>query len=253
MKPEEALETLVSNALYSGDVGEIVECERVLKNFIDKQIPKEVETESDGWAKREVELAKAEDCSDIYGGRCYDSALKAYNSLLEDEHSGYSIMVTKQILNRLIDIKPLTPIEDTPDIWEKCARSDDQGYDTYQCKRMSSLFKDVYPDGTIRYSDTDRVSYHDRAHDSYWINKRYRDFVDIHYPINMPYYPSDEKFVFECETYGKEIGSYDIWADLCLRLPGGKVIELDMYWKETEDGDVRISREEFEELKKTRV
>ena len=37
---------------------------------------------------------------------------------MRDGHSGFSIQITKSILNRLIDGKCLTPIEDTPDIWE---------------------------------------------------------------------------------------------------------------------------------------
>lgn len=75
------------------------------------------------WAKREVELAcKRENPNKKpgefdYGCACYESALKALNSLAEDGHSGFSMSITKQILNRLIDGKPLTPIEDTDDVW----------------------------------------------------------------------------------------------------------------------------------------
>ena len=75
------------------------------------------------WAKKEVELAKIIEAKDLkegefdYGGACYDSALKAFNSLTEDGHSGMSIKIAKQILNRLIDGSPLTPIEDREDIW----------------------------------------------------------------------------------------------------------------------------------------
>ena len=84
------------------------------------------------WAKREIELAFKRDHENSpkekfddkfnYGCACYASALKAFKSLLDDEHSGASIMITKSILNRLIDGKVLTPIEDTPDIWNDCAR-----------------------------------------------------------------------------------------------------------------------------------
>ena len=75
------------------------------------------------WAEREVQIACKRENPDRkegewdYGCACYDSALKAFNSLMEDGHSGMSIEFTKQILNRLIDGKPLTPIEDTEDVW----------------------------------------------------------------------------------------------------------------------------------------
>ena len=70
------------------------------------------------WAKREVEIASKRERGDKpesewdYGCSCYDSALKAFESLCGDGHSGFSIGITKGILNRLIDGKPLTPIED---------------------------------------------------------------------------------------------------------------------------------------------
>lgn len=52
-----------------------------------------------------------------YGAMCYASALRAFESLVKDGRSGMSIGFTKQILNRLIDGEPLTPIEDTEDTW----------------------------------------------------------------------------------------------------------------------------------------
>lgn len=70
------------------------------------------------WAKREVEIASKRERGDKpesewdYGCACYDSALKAFESLCGDGHSGFSIGITKGILNRLIEGKPLTPIED---------------------------------------------------------------------------------------------------------------------------------------------
>ena len=98
------------------------------------------------WAKKEVELACKHENPDRkegefdYGCACYESALKAFNSLCDDGHSGFSIKMTQAILNRLIDGQPLTPIEDTDDAWNKCPRIED-GPEIYQCKRMSSLFK----------------------------------------------------------------------------------------------------------------
>ena len=113
------------------------------------------------WAKREVEIACRKENPNRkegewdYGCACYESALKAFESLCGDGHSGFSIKMTQQILNRMIDGQPLTPIEDTDDIWEECPWSKN-GEKRYQCERMSSLFKTVYPDGTVRYSDVDR-------------------------------------------------------------------------------------------------
>ena len=55
------------------------------------------------WAEREIEIAcKKENPnwdgkSFDYGCACYQSALKAYKSLCEDEHSGGSFNITKNI------------------------------------------------------------------------------------------------------------------------------------------------------------
>ena len=72
------------------------------------------------WAEQECRLAcKKEnpnfdfDSDDFdYGCSCYKSALKAYKSLLEDEHSGMSFSFTRNILERLMRGEPLTPITD---------------------------------------------------------------------------------------------------------------------------------------------
>lgn len=70
------------------------------------------------WAEREVELACKKENPERkegefdYGCACYESALKAFKSLMEDGHSGTSIHLTKNILVNLIEGKVLTPIED---------------------------------------------------------------------------------------------------------------------------------------------
>lgn len=69
------------------------------------------------WAEDEVKIACARENPNRKEGEfdyrcaCYESALKAFKSLCEDEHSGASIMFTKAILDRLITGKPLTSIE----------------------------------------------------------------------------------------------------------------------------------------------
>ena len=105
--------------------------------------------------KDEAEKAgKPEDA--MYGVECYKSAYKAFRSLVLDRHSGLSIRITQKILNRLIDCKPLTVIEDIPEAWKLC---EDIHYESkgikevYQCVRCGSLFKHVYKDGTVKYEE----------------------------------------------------------------------------------------------------
>lgn len=56
------------------------------------------------WAKKEIEIVKKREKKDepervfSYGALCYASALRAFESLAKDGHSGMSIGFTKQIL-----------------------------------------------------------------------------------------------------------------------------------------------------------
>lgn len=161
------------------------------------------------WAEREVRLAiereckAAEnssdndgDCCAGYAISCYNSALKAYNSLMEDDHSGMSISITKNILNRLIERKPLTPIEDTDDVWnDGYSYGEEDDVTHYQCKRMSALFKVVYPDGTVKYSDVDRVVCYEEGdeHRVPFRNGFISSLINEMYPITMPY-TADTKY-----------------------------------------------------------
>lgn len=211
------------------------------------------------WAKREVEIASKRERGDKpeserdYGCACYDSALKAFESLCGDGHSGFSIGITKGILNRLIDGRPLTPIEDTEDVWDVCSRGKNDGVVTYQCKRMSSLFKCVYPDGTVKYHDIDR--YYCTKWDnpnSRWTNGFVGRLYDEVFPLTMPYMPPDKSDVVVCDvllTYRKN-GDYDTLAVLYIQKANGENVEVNRYFKDGEKSFIEISQEEYEERKK---
>lgn len=221
------------------------------------------------WAKREVEIACKRENPDKkegefdYGCACYESALKAFESLCEDGHSGMSIGFTKNILNRLIDGKPLTPIEDTDDVWSKRHRSKDLPYVTFQCKRMSSLFKMIYNDGHVEYTDVDRYYCKDIDNPivSYTSGLVTR-IVDEMFPITMPYSPGPSIIVF-CEDFltDRNNGDYDTKAILyALKYDENgdqKRIEINRFFRvSVGDGTgswTEISKEEYEERKTRRL
>lgn len=206
------------------------------------------------WAEREIEIACGRERKNStdegewdYGCACYESALKAFKSLLEDEHSGYSITVTKSILNRLMEGKPLTPIEDTNDVWGDvlCIRVDCST--EYQCKRMSSLFKRVYNDGTVKYSDIDSfycvdinnpvVTYHSGL---------VRKVIEEMFPITMPYYPSAPIKVY-CEDFlsDSKNGDFDTVGILYAVKPDGERVDIYRYFKESVHDWVEITDSEY--------
>lgn len=213
------------------------------------------------WAKREIEIAIKKERGDgdpnewDYGCACYESAYKAFLSLCEDEHSGYSIGFTKEILNRLIDGKPLTPIEDVPDVWSKitCLKNE---CTAYQCKRMSSLFKHVYTDGTVKYNDIDRYICvnKDRPRSSGWCNGFINRLLDEKYPITMPYCPPTKPFVVYC-TEGlsdPKNGDFDTIGIWYVDKPNGERDVIERFFKDDENGSsyIEIDRQEYEKKMK---
>lgn len=220
------------------------------------------------WAEREVKIAcekenpNRKDDEFDYGCSCYESALKAYKSLLEDGHSGLSIQITRLILNRLIDGKVLTPIEDTPDMWVDCGYMI-KGLDTYQCNRMSSLFKTVYPDGTIEYNDINRTVCVENSNSNCTFHSGLvDDFIDKMFPITMPYMPCNKPFKVICETFladPKGHGDFDTRGILRVIKPDGEVVEINRFFREPTNlseqkaascnGWLEISKQEYDARK----
>ena len=207
------------------------------------------------WAKKEIELACKYERGDKdpeewdYGCACYESAYKAFQSLMEDGHSRLSISSVKDILIRLIDFKPLTPIEDTPDIWGNMYSCDGDNYVSYQCKRMSSLFKHVYKDGTVEYTDVDRLVcvYKDEIDGFCWHSNVVDKFFNELYPITMPYYPFTRPWIVQCteclsDPKNGDFDTIGIWS-ACK--PNGEYISIEKFLKETDKGWTEISRNEY--------
>lgn len=194
------------------------------------------------WASQEVKLACAREREDNhtlkgewdYGCACYESALKAYRSLGKVGHSGFSIMATRGILNRLIEHKPLTPIEDTPDVWDDISEMSDLKEEAiYQCKRMSALFKYVRSDGTIKYKDVESYYCIDVTIRNIYHNGLVQKIMDEMFPITMPYWAKKTIGVFcqECLTDRKN-GDYDTVGVLYCINSDGEHIEINRFFKE---------------------
>lgn len=212
------------------------------------------------WAKREVKIACKKENPNRkegefdYGCACYESALKAFESLLEDGHSGFSIKMTQAILIRLLDGQPLTPIEDTDDIWNECSRPKD-GPKVYQCKRMSSLFKDVYADGTVKYYDVNSSYCVDINDPSTACNfGLVFKIINEMFPIVMPYMPGKPIKVY-CEDFliDKKNSAFDtVGIYYALKEENGeqKRIEINRFFRGGEPDEsgkwIEISVEEYE-------
>lgn len=202
------------------------------------------------WAKNEVEIACKKENPDRkqgewdYGCACYESALKAYKLLMEDEHSGMSFGFTRNILKRLLDEMPLTPVEDTPDVWDEVA--DIENKTEYRCKRKFSLFKTVNNEtGEVAYNDVDRVICIDDRGGSYTNGFISRQINKL-YPIKMPYYPTGRYYVYVTDfDMTAEVGCFDTICVEKVKLPDGEVKKLNLYYKEDKYGFVEIGEDEY--------
>ena len=183
--------------------------------------------EEDWWAKEQVELFN-EEMDDDYIGSCADSALKAYNVLWHDGHSGMSIQITKNILCRLIDKQCLVSAKDEEDQWCRVHEN------LWQHRQMSSLFKRVGPDGNDEFKDIDRLSTVDEEGFG-WHNSTVESLIESYLPkIELPYLPDGKIkcYIHSFDWLGKDVGSYDTIHVKGLEFPDGTVEEINRYWFE---------------------
>lgn len=207
------------------------------------------------WAENEIEIVRNRlKSSPEEGGEndyilgCYESAFKAFKSLLEDGHSGMSISITKSILIRLIDGRPLNDIQDTEDVWNEVSGLS-KDVKEYQCSRMFSLFKKVYPDGSVKYNDIHRavcVNVDDPRNVFHGYGCR---ILDEMLPIEMPYSPSSKQYKIYCKEflYDEDGGDFDTLGVLYAISPEGEKINIERYFKDVKGtpGWVEINSDEY--------
>lgn len=212
------------------------------------------------WAENEVKIACKRENPDRkegewdYGCSCYESALKAYKSLMADGHSGASFGFTKNILIRLLNEKPLTPIADTEDVWSKVTDRQD-GYSDYQCNRLGSLFKRVYENGKITYRDNNRAVGIDIENNTGYTSGLVSDIIDEMFPIEMPYNPptnaykvyTREYLIPDCEG---DDGDYNTVEVLYCVKPDGEKVGINRYFAEKGGIMEEITKVEFTERMK---
>lgn len=204
------------------------------------------------WAENEIRIACEAERGDAmetaydYGVFCYESALRAFRSLVKDGHTGMSIGITLNILNRLVKGQALTPIADIDDVWEECVGGR-ASCTTYQCRRMSSLFKDVYADGHIEYLDVNRFRCVTLNSSACWSNNYIARIAGEYFPITMPYIPRTYTVVCEEFLTDRKNGDFDTIGILYILDSARERKEVNRYFAEAEEGWREIDRAEYEQ------
>lgn len=209
------------------------------------------------WAKQECKFACERENPDWdgksfdYGCNCYQSALKAYKSLCDDKHSGFSFSLTRSILIRLLYRLPLTPIEDTEDNWSNITALNKDSWIAYQCTRMSSLFKYVDNKGNVTYHDVERAYCEEVTNPKNRFNGSACSIIDELFPITMPYYPKTTKRykivvdTFTAKGFESDNTAFNTRAVLYIVTPEKEKVEINRYYGEKDNRFVEITKDEY--------
>lgn len=138
---------------------------------------------------------------------CYkmvvNEAVKIFNELEDLQHTEESKVMVKRFLSRLIEDKPLSPIEDRDDMWDEVGSHavEDSEVTLYINKRLRTLYRrevrDIKKDVLIEktYHDPTRVTCINTIDGKEVILFLVNDYVDEHFPIKFPYFPTDKYIV----------------------------------------------------------
>lgn len=205
------------------------------------------------WAEREVELAIRQKGKD---NRCLELALKLYSDLVEGCVSGCAINTTFDIFTNLVNNQPLSPIEDKVEEWVDSSDIGEKDHETYRSIRFPSLFKDVYPDGTVIYVDICRyvcidINYPDIPFTNGTVAKILNDL----YPINMPYMPDEDQIKVYCYEF-EFTNKHGIVCNALGVLHGmknGKFFKIDRYFIFDDTSRIEVTLDEFREMEKRKI
>lgn len=232
---------------------------------------KKIDSPAAEWAIREVDLAckdirKRKEENWIYSVNNLKCALRVVLSILDEDLYGSAEMaVVKSLIDRLMAGDCLTPIEDTPDIWEEIGGfSEDDTTKHYQCLRKTSLFKDVDKDGKVTYNDVDRVKCYDISDPKVpYFSGFVNHLIEHMLPIKMPYLPATGEIKVYCEEFltdytdkeHQKIGIIDTIGILYVELLSGRRFDLNFFFKDdpTSPNYIHIDREEYEERKRHKI
>lgn len=205
------------------------------------------------WARQEVQLAKAElkrnkNDEAQYMIACYDSALRAYEKLINDDHTGMSFAITRGILENLMYEIPLMPIEDKEIMWKHAYYCGNES--AFQHKRMPSLFKIVNKKtGAVKFSDNNRILCKNLLDpdSAYFYNGFISRIIDGMFPIEFPYMPTKEKYIVYVTEFLMDPanGDFDTMNLVSVKLPNGDARSINLYYKEENGRWVQITQDEW--------
>lgn len=217
-------------------------------NRIKQWLPEIPKSAFEIWAEQEVRLA-IKYCADVnhYITNDEEVMFNMIKSLDACFNAIGSPIAVQAFINYLIEGFPLTPIEDTEDVWGlmPLLPGDNSNVISYQCNRRCSLFKFEYPDGTIKYQDLKACKLFD-LDTKMPINIGLGPFstiMDEFFPITMPYIPSYHPISIYYTSFNTKTSKNCGFIHAIL--PDGSRVDIKRFF-EFVDGDwVKITKKEF--------
>ena len=188
-----------------------------------------------------------------YVVECYRSALRAYETMAADGHSGMSWGLTRQIFNRLAEGKPLKNLNSYDERPEEWASSDiiPDSFGMLYNNRYPSLCCKVTENGKV-YHDTDRWLFYCRNRpDFLWHNGFLNRYMDSLYPIEFPYNPVSIHVCIEEILIDPAHGDYDAQRIIDFIDPEtGETVKVDACFEEVDGKWQEIGKKKWYELRK---
>lgn len=119
---------------------------------------------------------------------------------------------------------------------------------------MSALFKYVYDNGRVKYKNIDSFYCIDINNQSTYHSGLVQKLIDEMFPISMPYMPEEPIKVY-CEDIltDKKNGDFDTVGVFYAIKPNSEKIEINRFFKESEDGWKEINEAEYNERKAVQI
>ncbi|MBO0961978.1 hypothetical protein J1P26_19930 [Neobacillus sp. MM2021_6] len=139
------------------------------------------------WAKQELELIGSHD--DEMQQMMNKDILQIVEAFSDQGHSGFSAGYALNLIKRLLDWKPITPLTGEEDEWGEVYYTDKE--QTQQNKRCSAVFRKYKDNSTAYYIDGKVFS--DDGGETWYTNRD--SFVPVTFPYLVPEKP--ERIVLE--------------------------------------------------------
>lgn len=209
----------------------------------------------------ECERKEAGDLNDYsfmdYIIECYRSALRAYEAMAADGHSGMSWGLTRQIFGRLAEGKPLKRINsyhDRPEEWAEQSHWVVADSVVLTNIRYPSLSYRRGVSGEELYHDTDRWVFEEANRPNIpWYNEFLATYLEEKFPIQFPYWPIMIHVRIEELLTDPAHGDYDAQRIIDFVDPEtGEVVKVDACFalSDEEDKMVEISKKKWYDLRR---